>query len=173
MSQVRVYVRNERPDDAAAIRDVHVVAFPTDAEACLVEAFRISNRLLVSLVAVGAGRVVGHIAFSPITVNTLHAAIGGVGLAPMAVILDYQRRGIGSQLIRAGLAACTRAGYAFAVVLGAPSYYIKFGFARASNYGLGNEYGAEDAFMVLALRPDGIPTTPGIVCYAPEFALVM
>jgi len=164
--------RDERPDDAAAIRDVLLAAFPTDVEACLVEALRAAKRLLVSLVAEDAGRVVGHIAFSPVRVNTFPANTGGVGLAPLAVIPDYQQRGIGGQLVRDGLAACARAGYDFAVVLGEPGYYSKFGFARASQYGLGNEYGVDDEFMVLALCAGGIPTTQGVVCYAPEFLLV-
>jgi putative acetyltransferase len=164
-----IIIRTENSNDLAAIHAVNAAAFPTDAEARLVDALRDAKHLLVSLVAEVEGRVVGHIAFSPVTLNDIQ---GGVGLAPVAVLPEHQRQHIGSQLIREGLSICTKAGYAFVVVLGAPKYYSRFGFVRASQYGLGNDYGVDAEFMVQALRPDGLPATSGVVHYAPEFALV-
>jgi putative acetyltransferase len=109
----------------------------------------------------------GHIALSPVQiVGTTHAA--GVGLAPLSVRPELQRRGIGAQLVRESLAACKHAGVGFIVVLGAPEYYRRFGFRKASLFQLENEYGAGDAFMALPFKEGSI--TPGLVRYAPEFS---
>ena len=172
MTQAKNIIRKEHPQDIAAINEVHKAAFPSDIEARLVDALRASKRLLVSLVAEESGRIVGHIAFSPVTIHPTHTAHSGVGLAPVGVLPDYQGGGVGRQLIRQGLEACTRASFDFVVVLGEPDFYGRFGFARASDFGLGNEYGIDEPFMVLALREGGIPAAPGTVRYAPEFGLV-
>jgi putative acetyltransferase len=164
-------IRSEREEDIPAIYAVHRSAFPTDAEARLVDALREANRLFVSLIAEADGRLVGHIAFSPVSLDSAPGLAGGVGLAPLAVLPAFERRGIGSQLVRDGLVECIRLGYAYGVVLGAPGYYRRFGFSPASEHSLGNEYGAGDEFMALELREDGLPGLPGIVRYAPEFAL--
>ncbi len=115
--------------------------------------------------------VVGHIAFSPVRVDGDADPEGGVGLAPLAVRPDFQRRGIGSQLIREGLSTCERAGYGFVVVLGEPELYRRFGFERADRRGLGNEYEADETFMVLELKDGAIPGRGGMVRFGPEFAM--
>jgi len=164
--------RPEQPSDIDAIQAVNQAAFPTEAEARLVDALRDSGRLIISLVAEETGKIVGHIGFSPVTLSTAPDNTSGIGLAPLAVLPDRQRRGIGSQLVKAGLEACKQAGFTYVIVLGDPGYYGQFGFSRASSYGLGNEYGVEDEFMVLALQPGRIPVAQGTIRYAPEFALV-
>jgi putative acetyltransferase len=163
-------IRPEGPADIAAIRRVLEAAFPTAAEARLVERLRDGGHLLISLVAEEDGAVVGHIAFSPVQVDGAAPAGGGVGLAPVAVLPGHQRQGLGGRLIREGLAACERAGYEFVVVLGEPAYYRRFGFDRAARRGLGNEYDAVEEFMVLELKGGAIPTSGGMVRYGPEFA---
>jgi putative acetyltransferase len=163
-------VRPEQPSDAAAVARVHEAAFPTDAEARLVALLRDAGKATVSLVAVTEGRVVGHVLFSPVTIHGSPTV--GLGLAPVAVLPECQRRGVGSRLIEAGLDVCRGAGVPFAVVLGHPDYYPRFGFRRASERGLGNEYGADEAFMVLELLPGSLPAGGGLVRYATEFALV-
>jgi putative acetyltransferase len=110
--------------------------------------------------------VVGHIAFSPVTAGGTQ----GLGLAPLAVREQHRRRGVAAMLVREGLAACGSLGSGFAVVLGDPAYYGRFGFSAAAASGLGNEYGVHDEFMVIALRPGGLPPRGSIVRYAPEFA---
>lgn len=160
-------IRPEQPGDVAAVYAVHASAFPTDAEARLVDALRAAGRLSVSLVAEDGGRVVGHIAFSPVSVA---GAPGGLGLAPLAVIPECQRRGIGGLLVRGGLAVAAQSGARFVVVLGHPEYYPRFGFRRAGEVGLGNEYGADEAFMVLELQPGSLPAGSGLVKYGAEFA---
>ncbi len=163
-------VRPAAEGDAAAIRRVHESAFPTGAESRLVEALSAADRLLVSLVAQVGERVVGHIAFSPVTVIGGDVP-GGVGLAPVAVLPEHQGAGIGSGLIRAGLDRSKADGHTFAVVLGEPGYYARFGFVPATRFGLGNEYGAAEAFMACELRSGSLAAVEGqIARYAPEFA---
>jgi len=163
-------IRPEGPTDAAAIRRVLEAAFPTADEARLVELLRAGEHLLVSMVAEEDEVIVGYIAFSPVQIDGQAIQGIGLGLAPLAVLPAQQRRGIGSALVREGLAACGRAGYGFVVVLGEPAYYRRFGFDRADRRGLGNEYGADEAFMVLELRDGTIPGRGGVVRYGPEFA---
>jgi putative acetyltransferase len=165
-----ITIRPERPGDEAAIRAVHGAAFPSDDEARLVDRLRASAQARVSLVAEVAGAVVGHILFSPVSLVAPPASGQGLGLAPLAVLPGHQRRGVGSALVREGLAACRQQGHPFVVVLGHPGYYPRFGFRRASALGLGNEYGADEAFMVLELQPGAVPEGGGLVRYGPEFA---
>lgn len=163
-------IRKETPADYAATRQVHLAAFPTSLEADLVDALRAAGHLTVSLVAVEGEVLVGHIAFS--IVSTEKPAVGsGTGLAPVAVIPAFERRGIGSELIRHGLQSCRALRFGWAVVLGDPGYYRRFGFDRASKFGLGNEYGVDEEFMVVELLPGAIPRDCGVVRYAPEFAM--
>jgi putative acetyltransferase len=161
-------IRPERPEDSGAIHAVHVAAFPTEAEARLVDALRAAGHASISLVAEDSGQIVGHIVFSPVRVDGSSSIREGLGLAPVAVRPSHQRRGIGSALIIEGLSACRQDGYGFVVLLGHPEYYPRFGFRRGSEFGLGNEYGADDAFMVLELVPGSLPTG-GLVKYGPEF----
>jgi len=165
-----VTIRPERADDAAAIRAVHRAAFPTDDEARVVERLRDRDQARVSLVAEEDGCVVGHIVFSPVSLVAPSACSLGLGLAPLAVLPSHQRHGIGSALVRAGLTDCREQGCAFVVVLGHPGYYPRFGFQRASVVGLRNEYGADEAFMVLELQAGSLPAGGGLVKYGPEFA---
>ena len=162
-----VVVRPEQSGDAATIQAVHVASFPTDVEARLVSLLRAAGHLPVSLVAEADGAVVGHVAFSPVS-----AAAGtvGAGLAPVAVLEPYRRQGIAARLIEAGLAACRAAGFGWAVVMGEPAYYARFGFRPASGFGLCDEYGGGSAFQVIVLLPGALPSGAGLVRYAPEFA---
>lgn len=160
-------IRAEEDEDLRAIAEVHRSAFPTDAEARLVDALRAANLLTGSFVAECEGTVVGHVAFSPVTVDGQEC--GGLGLAPVAVRPTWQRQGIGTSLIESSLAVCLICGYHFVVVLGEPKYYGRFGFQRADVHGLRNEYGVGPEFMVLALGGAALPAS-GLVRYAPPFA---
>ena len=146
---------------------MHIASFPTADEARLVDALRASGRLSLSLVAVESDAIVGHVAFSPVT---LPGAGGGVGLAPLAVLPSFRRRGIGAALVREGLVHAERAGVQFVVVLGEPAYYGRFGFRPAARWALRDEYHGGDAFQALELRPAAVPAAGGLVRYAPEFA---
>jgi putative acetyltransferase len=166
-------VRPERPGDIAAIRRVNEEAFGRAAEADLVDSLRAHGRVSLSLVAERGGEVVGHLLFSPVGIDSGRESTAGLGLAPMAVLPARQRAGIGSVLVRTGLAECWRAGHGWVVVLGHPEYYPRFGFVPASRHGLAWEHPAPDeAFMVLPLREGAIPVGGGLVRYAPEFGQV-
>jgi putative acetyltransferase len=162
-----VTIRWEAPADHAAIHAVHTVSFPTAYEADLVDALRLAGRLAISVVAVEHDTVVGHVAFSPVS---MPGATDGVGLAPVAVVPAFRRRGVAAQLIRGGLAECARRDHGFVVVLGDPHYYRRFGFTPARGWGLRDEYGGGEAFQALELRPGAIPAAGGLVRYAPELA---
>jgi putative acetyltransferase len=121
-------------------------------------------------VADDGGAIVGHILFSPVTVAV---DSGGpvLGLAPLAVRPERQREGIGSQLVRAGLAAARERGAEAVVVVGHPGFYPRFGFVPASRFGLRCEYNvADEVFMALELVRDALTGTAGLVRYHPAFA---
>jgi putative acetyltransferase len=165
--QPGVVVRKEWPADVEAIRALHTASFPTGAEAALVDALRVARRLEISLVSVEGDRVVGHVGFSPVTVDGEPL---GLGLAPVAVWPDYRRRGVAAQLIREGLELCRKAAIGVIVVLGNPRYYSRFGFEPAGPYRLRDEYAGGDAFQVMELVRGSVPVGGGLVRYAPEFA---
>jgi putative acetyltransferase len=165
-----VSIQPEEPTDAAGVQRVLEGAFPTAAEARLVDRLRENGNLRVSLVAQANGQIVGYAGFSPVRVDAEPGGGDGAGLAPLAVLRDFERQGIGGRLVSAGLAACRHAGYGFVVVLGSPKYYSRFGFTRADQRGLGNEYHASEEFMIVELRDGAIPRSGGIVRYGSEFA---
>jgi putative acetyltransferase len=165
-------IRPEAPADAAAVRDVLAGAFPTAAEAALVERLRGAAQPRVALVADDAGgQLVGHILFTPVEVRSASPVAGVLGLAPLAVRPERQRRGVGSALVRAGLCACRETGARAVVVLGHPGYYPRFGFSPAWSFGLYyRNPGRNPAFMALELEPGALRGRRGEVCYHPAFS---
>lgn len=124
-----VTIRDERPGDAAAIRDLLVAAFAGPAEADLVERLRADGDVVLELVAIAGDAVVGGVVFSRLAVTTVpERALVARVLAPLAVAPDRQRRGIGTALVREGLARLDAAGTDLVLVLGDPDYYGRFGF---------------------------------------------
>src|SRR5690349_3009059 len=111
-----VKIRPEKPDDLAAVRGVHEAAFPTAAEADLVDRLRGSGKAAVSLVAEDAAVVVGHILFSPVTFDPPVEALA-YGLAPMAVRPGHEKHAVGRRLVQNGLAECHAKGACLVVVL--------------------------------------------------------
>jgi putative acetyltransferase len=169
---VHCLVRRETPADYAAVETVNRLAFGQDREARLIEAVRQAAEYIpeLSLVAEVDGQVVGHILFSPIAIRTAVKSAAALALAPMAVRPEFQRRGIGSQLVRAGLEACRRLGHARVIVLGHAAYYPRFGFAPASRWGIRTPFPAPDeAFMALELDPSALDGCAGVVEYPPVF----
>ena len=162
-------IRDERAGDENAIRRVHLDAFDGEVEARLVDLLRERGKAIVSLVALRAGDVVGHVLFSRVTIEGVENA-SALGLAPVGVLPAFQRTGIGSNLIREGLRRCATAGFDLVVLIGAPAYYTRFGFHAAKPHGLDNEFGVNDEFMVLELREGLLGRVRGLVRYAPEFA---
>jgi putative acetyltransferase len=165
-------IRPETEGDRAAVRAVNEAAFETRAEADLVEALHSKDMPLISLVAEADGKVVGHILFSPVSL-TEHAHLKVMGLAPMAVAPDYQRKGIGSALVRQGLTRCKDLGCCAVVVVGHPEFYPRFGFGPADRYALRCEYDVPaDVFMVAELEAGALSGVSGLVRYDDAFASV-
>ena len=100
--------------------------------------------------------------FSPVTPGQ------GLGLAPLAVKPAHQKKGIAAALVQEGLERC--GGYV--VVLGDPAYYHRFGFRRARDFGLENEYGADEEFMALEREPGALRAAQGLVKYREEFSVL-
>lgn len=163
-------IRNETPADFGAIRNVNLAAFGQSDEADLVDALRVAGALTISLVAVENNQIVGHIAFSPVTVESYDGSFTALGLAPMAVLPDHQNKGIGSQLVEAGLKECLRSGYEIVVVVGHPEYYPRFGFVPAGPLGVSWEHDVpEDAFMIAELNAGSLAGRTGVVRFHPAF----
>jgi putative acetyltransferase len=162
-------IRAETPADEEEVRATNEQAFGTAAEAQLVDALR-SVAGSISLVATGGSQIVGHILFTPAVV-TAAADARVAALAPMAVRPGWQRQGVGSRLIRAGLEACRNAGYTAVVVIGHPEYYPRFGFVPAAPRGLRSEFDVPpEVFMVLELEDGALARFNGLVRYQPAFS---
>lgn len=165
-----IVVRAETTEDYAAVRQVNELAFGRLAEAVLVDKLRAIADPQISLVAVKDAQVVGHIFFSPVSIEIGDSASPALGLGPMAVLPEYQNQGLGSQLVRAGLQECQRIDCNVVVVLGHSEYYPRFGFVPAKQKGLTCEWPVPDeAFMVAELKPDALAGRRGLVKYRPEF----
>lgn len=163
-----ISIRAERAQDAAAVRRVHQSAFPTTAEAELVERLRAAAKIDVSLVAEAEGDIIGHVAFSRVTFDPSLDVIA-YGLGPMAVVPGHEKHAVGRRLVQNGLAECHALDACMVVVLGDYKYYSRFGFEPASRHGLRNEFGVEESFMVFMLEATAHPPPSTIVRYAAEF----
>ena len=160
-------VRAERDADIAAIRTVNREAFGGEAEVELVDAVRANGDAAVSLVAETDTDVIGHILFSHLPIRAPGTEVAAVALAPMSVFPRWQRRGVGSALVRTGLDRCRNAGFAAVVVLGHPAYYPRFGFSTDLAEQLQAPFSGP-AFMALELVP-GALRDGGVVRYPDAF----
>lgn len=162
-------IRAEEARDYDAVYALNAAAFETEAEAKLVDALRERAEPIVSLVAEEDGEVVGHILFSPVTLSG-HPDLKIIGLAPMSVVSEKQKSGIGSALVEAGLAKCRELGFAAVVVLGHPEYYPRFGFLSSSRFGIDSEYEVpEEVFMVQELEDGVLAGKSGRISYHAAF----
>ncbi len=163
-------IRLEIPEDALQVRTVNELAFGQPLEANLIERLQRACNISLSLVAEDDA-VVAHILFTPVVVESAGRRVVGMGLAPMAVVPDRQRQGIGSELVRRGLEILRARGCPFVVVVGHPEYYPRFGFERASVHGLASQWeGVPDAaFMVLVLDTNAMAGVSGVAKYRDEF----
>jgi len=164
-----IEIRKEEFKDHDAVHHLNLIAFDNGPEAGLVDKLRSSCKEYLSFVAVEDGSVIGHILFTPATVEDCSAV--GMGLAPMSVLPSQQRKGIGSRLVRYGLEFLSNAGCPFVVVLGHPEYYPRFNFELASKYQLRSQWGGvpDEAFMIMVFDSGALPKTGGIARYRDEF----
>lgn len=149
--KLAITIRDETDADVEAITEVTVAAFKTLAisnhtEQFIIAALRAANALTISLVAELDGRVVGHIAFSPVSISD--GSANWYGLGPVSVLPDYHRQGIGSALIKEGLSRLKGIGARGCCLVGHPEYYRRFGFQNIG--GLVHHGVPEDVFFALS-----------------------
>ncbi len=166
-------IRKETPEDLGAVYEVVKKAFEKEVysdhdEQNLVNRLRKSAAFVadLSLVAEFKGQVVGHILFTEIQIGQAT----GLGLAPVSVAPNHQGKGIGSKLIEAGHALAKDLGYTFIVLLGHADYYPRFGYHKASQFGVLAPFDVPDeSFMVLELVEGALDDVEGMVVYDPAF----
>jgi putative acetyltransferase len=157
-----IVIRNETDTDVGAITEVTIAAFKTleisnHTEQFIIESLRAAKALTVSLVADMDGRVIGHIAFSPVTISD--GTPNWYGLGPVSVLPEYQRKGIGKSLIKEGLSRLKDLNAQGCCLVGHPDYYRKFGFENIS--GLAHEGVPREVFLALSFdghTPQGTVT---------------
>jgi len=164
-----IEIRKEEHRDIDSVRRVNLDAFNDESEAAVVEKLRVSCGDYLAFVAVENGDVVGHVLFTPVTIDG--CGVVGMGLAPMAVPPAHQRTGIGSRLVRHGMEHVRQSGCPFIIVLGHSEYYPRFGFERASKYQLRCQWKGvpDEAFMVTVFAREALPNAGGIARYRVEF----
>jgi putative acetyltransferase len=133
----KIVIRSETDADVTAITEVTVSAFKTleisnHTEQFIIAALRDTKALTVSLVAELDGRVIGHIAFSPVTISD--GTQNWYSLGPVSVLPGFQRQGIGKTLIREGLSRLKDMNAQGCCLVGHPDYYKKFGFKNVSGF---------------------------------------
>jgi predicted N-acetyltransferase YhbS len=176
----RVEIRPERPGDPAdreAIRAIHLAAFPTPAEADLVDVLRATGEIdpARSLVAEVESVIVGHCLLTATTLERQDgtAVVGPiVALGPIAVLPAWQGRHVGSALMREALDGCAADGAAAIVLVGSPTYYLRFGFEPARELGLLPPAHWPDEVWMARLLPAWTPADVGVVRYAAPFLAI-
>lgn len=166
-----IEIREEKPADIDAVRSINLEAFGQPDESRIVDKLRQVCPHTLSLVAVCNGKIVGHIFFSPVTIQHGDGDIEGMGLAPMAVVTARQNQGIGSMLIKEGIRRIKETACPYVVVLGHPHFYPRFGFERASTFGLEAQWEGvpDEAFMAMILDEAMMAGVAGVVRYRNEF----
>ena len=168
---LEITVRPESAADASAVRRVHQQAFGGAAEAALVNALRTQGYVRLSLVAVAEGQLVGHVLYSRAVISTPTSGVAALALAPIAVLPEYQCRGIGSMMLEASLQASVQLGERIVIVLGEPAFYGRFGFSAKLAEPLTSAY-AGPYFQALELAPEALRGIAGPVEYPPPFSNV-
>ena len=165
-------LRPETPGDVSAIFEVNFQAFAHYDEANLVNTLRDANIFNpeLSLVAVSGDRIIGHIMFPPVSIESPLNSTPAVALSPLVVHPDFQCLGVGTALVEEGLDACRNFGHRIAIVVGHPWYYPRFGFHSAREHGIVAPFiVADNVFMVLGLVPGALDGIQGTVRYPEAF----
>ena len=171
---MRIDIRLERPDDSEQIYAIEAAAFDTHTEARIVDRLRADDALILSHIAEIEGEMVGHAAYSLVSVTAGDCVRHCPALGPIAVAPAWQRRGIGSALARAGLRAMKAAGHGMVFLVGSPKYYPRFGYQPAQPLGFSSDYvdpgGPHEHFMVALLEESMPGAVRGHVRFHPAFA---
>ena len=162
-------IHEEQVGDIDGVREVEMLAFERAAEADLVDALRAHGKVTLSLVAEDGGQIVGHVMFTPGRIGKIPVE----AMAPVAVRPERQGVGIGSAIIRAGLANLRQAGQRIVIVEGNPKYYTRFGFQDATPLGITCEFNPPPGcFMVQELAEGALQGVHGMAYFAEEFQSV-
>lgn len=176
MMQVKIEIRKETETDFSEVYEINTMAFGQDNEARLVGLLRHSSAFIpgLSLVAAIDYKVIGHILFTKINIQNDEGNIyHSLALAPIAVLPQYQKRQVGSQLISYGLIKAKELGHKSVIVLGHEHYYPKFGFVAAEKWKIKAPFDVPvNVFMGIELVKDGLNGVTGTVQYPKEFQMV-
>ncbi len=171
-------IRKETPEDYNRVIELTEKAFETleisdHNEGKLVDKLREAPTFIeeLSLVAELNGQVVGHILFTPIVIDNGTQQFQSLVLAPVSVLPEFQKMGIGGQLIRAGHCKSKELGFQSVILIGHPDYYPKFGYKPASIWGIKTQIPlpSEDVFMAVELTKGRLEGVSGTVIFPPEF----
>lgn len=160
----------ENSEERSVIHSINKTAFGSQDEADLVDELRTEGVVLVSLVAEIQEQIVGHILFSRMSIETPGGSVPAASLAPMAVLPEHQRRGIGGRLVRHGLNLLREQGEQIVIVVGHPNFYPRFGFSTEKSLSLESPF-PQDAFMAMELRPGALEGVHGTVKYPAAFRI--
>jgi putative acetyltransferase len=168
---MEVVTRPEAVEDISAIYRINAASFETPAEARIVDKLRKTGDHIISLVAEMDEEVLGHILFTEMILEPGAENFRALGLAPMAVLPEYQNKGIGSKLVKAGLEECKRIEVPAVFVLGHPEFYPRFGFIPAENFKIKSEYPdlPPGVFMAQELEEGSLKHLAGTARYHPVF----
>jgi putative acetyltransferase len=171
----QLLIRPETPQDIAAIQRVNNLAFGRTNEGELVVALKALQSFdpRLSLVAEREAEILGYVLFFPITIQAETDSVPALSLGPIAVHPNHQNKGIGGKLIRSGQAQALACGFTRVVLIGHPKYYPRFGYRKASSWGLTNPWNIlGDAFMAIELVEGSFQDKGGLVSYPEVFNLV-
>ena len=169
---MKIEVKAENTGYFDAIRGINNQAFGQPQEAQLIESLRKLENYIpkLSLLALTADKAIGHILFFPIYIETENQKHQTLSLAPMAVLPEYQNKGVGGGLVRYGLAQAKTLGYDSALVLGHPNYYPKFGFEKAGKWKIKCPWEVPDeAWMAIELKTGSLDSKEGKALFPKEY----
>lgn len=174
---MNIIIRKEAQEDYQTSESVVKQAFDSlefsdQKEHELVPRIRQSEAFIpeLSLVVVRNDRIIGHILLSRISIRTDQHTVQSLALAPVSVLPEFQALGIGKKLIHEALQRAAQLGYGSVIVLGHPGYYPKFGFKKASRWGIQPPFEVPDeAYMALELREHALEQASGVVQYPSIF----
>ena len=172
--EMRIIIEAETKDDYEQITRLHTLAFNGDGEARLVERLRRTPIYIreLSLVARYRNAIIGHVLFYPIKIRTRRKKCDSLALAPISVIPCFHNRKVGSRLIKEGLEKARKLGFKSVIVVGHSKYYPRFGFERASKYGISAPFDVSDtALFAVELEKDGLKNCSGTLAYPIEYGL--
>jgi putative acetyltransferase len=161
---------SQSAEERVLLRSINATAFGGTEEADLVDRLRADGNVVLSLVAEMQERLVGHLLFSRMWIETQGGLVTAVALAPVAVLPEHQRQGVGGRLIRKGLDLLRCQGEKIVIVVGHPDYYPLFGFSAANARSLDSPFPA-GVFMAMELSPGALDGVRGKVIYPPAFGL--